>query len=165
MSQKELDAIADKVLAYDPTAKKGPLEVIAGAADSPLVIGEIEIHCYVLEDEMRVITQGGFLTAIGRSRTPRAGTGGVDNLPAFLTPKNLKPYISSDLVVSTTPIQFRGQGMAAAVGYKAEILPQVCEVYLKARDAGVLLPSQEHIAKRGGHNHQGIGDCRHHCPG
>ncbi len=148
MSQKELDAIADKVLAYDPTAKKRPLEVIAGAADTPLVIGDIEIPCFVLEDETRVLTQGGFLTAIGRSRTPRAGTGGVDNLPAFLTPKNLKPYISNDLVVSTTPIQFKGQNMTSAVGYKAEILPQVCEVYLKARDAGVLLPSQEHIAKR-----------------
>ena len=48
MSQKELDAITDKVLAYDPTAKKGPLEVIAGAADSPLVIGDVELPCYVL---------------------------------------------------------------------------------------------------------------------
>ena len=33
-------------------------------------------------------------------------------------------------------------------GYNAEILPLVCEVYLNARSAGKLLPSQEHIAER-----------------
>ena len=31
-----------------------PLEVIAGAPDRPLVIGDIEIPCYVVEDETRV---------------------------------------------------------------------------------------------------------------
>ncbi len=33
-------------------------------------------------------------------------------------------------------------------GYPVIVLPQVCEVYLKARDAGTLLPSQQHIAER-----------------
>jgi len=45
---------------------KRPLKVIAGTPDRPLVIGDIEIPCYVLEDETRVLSQGGFLTAIGR---------------------------------------------------------------------------------------------------
>ena len=34
------------------------------------------------------------------------------------------------------------------MGYNALLLPQVCEVYLRARDAGVLLASQQHIAER-----------------
>ena len=46
---------------------KGPLEVIAGAADKPLVIGDVEIQCYVLEDETRVLSQGGFLKGCGSS--------------------------------------------------------------------------------------------------
>jgi hypothetical protein len=33
-------------------------------------------------------------------------------------------------------------------GYKAELLPQVCNVYLAARDKGLLLPSQAHIAAK-----------------
>ena len=67
---------------------KNPLKVIAGAPDRPLVIGDIEIPCYVLEDETRVLSQGGFLQSIGRSRTPRAGTGGGgDNTPSFLAAK------------------------------------------------------------------------------
>ena len=44
-----------------------PLKVIAGAPDRPLVIGDIEIPCYVLEDKTRVLSQRGFLKAIGRS--------------------------------------------------------------------------------------------------
>lgn len=35
-----------------------------------------------------------------------------------------------------------------AFGYRAELLPQVCEVYLEARDAGALVPSQIHIARQ-----------------
>lgn len=39
-------------------------------------------------------------------------------------------------------------GGREAVGYRAILLPQVCEVYLKARDAGALSSSQMHIAER-----------------
>lgn len=128
-----------------------PLKVIAGTPDRPLVIGDIEIPCYVLEDETRVITQSGFLQAIGRSRTPKAGTGGmtvVDDLPFFLRATQLRPFISKELRVSTTPILFAIGPNRKVVGYRAELLPQVCNVYLEARDAGALLPSQQHIATR-----------------
>ena len=127
-----------------------PLKVIAGTPDRPLVIGDIEIPCYVLENEIRVLSQGGFLQAIGRSRTPPAGTGGgVDDLPAFLAASNLKPFLSQiQETASTTPIPFLAPSRGLTYGYPAILLPQVCEVYLKARDAGVLLPGQQHIAER-----------------
>ena len=44
------------------------LKVIAGTVDHPLIIGDIEIPCYVLEDETRVLSQGGFLVAIADTR-------------------------------------------------------------------------------------------------
>ena len=131
--------------------KVKPLKVIAGAPDRPLIIGDIEIPCYVLEDETRVLAQGGFLQAIGRSRTPKAGTGGlsnVDELPFFLRASQLKPFVSKELALSTKPIPFRLDTGQKAVGYDAKLLPQVCSVYLEARDAGVLLASQRHIAER-----------------
>ena len=129
--------------------KRRPLKIIAGAPDRPLVIGNIEIPCYVLEDETRVLSQGGFLQSIGRSRTPKAGTGGgVDNIPSFLAAKNLKHFIYNDLEMSTSPIPFQSKEGQKVFGYPATILPQVCEVYLKARETGVLLPSQRHIAQR-----------------
>ena len=127
-----------------------PLKVIAGAPDRPLIIGDIDIPCYVLEDETRVLSQGGFLQAIGRARTPvKARKNDVVKLPSILAAKNLKPFVNKDLVTSSTPILFQAPSRGpVAYGHRAELLPQVCEVYLKARDADALLPSQEHIAER-----------------
>ena len=129
------------------------LKAIAGAPDRPLVISGVEIPCYVLEDETRVLSQGGFLTAIGRAEKAKGGQGSklavkgeVDKLPPFLAAGNLKPFVSTDLEKSTTPIVFKAGQLS--YGYRAEILPLVCSVYLEARDAGKLLPSQEHIAER-----------------
>ena len=129
----------------------GPLKAIAGAQDRPLVIGDIEIPCYVLEDETRVLTQGAFLRALDRSRTPKAGTGSLakrDALPFFLSAGNLTGYVSDDLRDLMKPIVFRSELGQRAVGFKAESLPQVCDVYLRARSDGTLLPAQEHIAYR-----------------
>ena len=128
-----------------------PLRVIAGAPDRPLVIGDIEIPCYVLEDESRVLSQQGYLESIGRARKAKGGhgAGGVDNPTSFLAARNLAPFIPDDLRGSTTPIPFQPTTQGAlAYGYLATSLPQVCEVYLKARDAGALLSSQQHIAER-----------------
>ena len=129
---------------------KRPLKVIAGTPDRPLVIGEIELPCYVLEDETRVLSQRGFLGAIGRSeKMPARPPGGDDKLPVFLASDRLKPFISRELVATTAPVEFQPpDGGRSAYGYPATILPQVCEVYLRARDAGVLLASQRHIAER-----------------
>ena len=125
-----------------------PLKVIAGTQDDPLVIGDVEIECYVLEDETRVLSRGGFQAALGRHRTSRKHQpDDVVSLPAFLAASNLKPFISKDLVTASTPITFRAPSRGPiAHGYNAILLPQVCEVYLKAKDAGALVPSQEHIA-------------------
>ena len=129
-------------------SKKEPLKVIAGQPERPLIIGEIEIPCYVLEDETRVLTQTGFLEGLGRSGTPKSsGSEQFAKMPAFLRAVNLKPFIDNTLTKSPTPVRFRlPTGGKIALGYDAILLPQVCEVYLKARDAGALLASQAHIA-------------------
>ena len=127
-----------------------PLKVIAGAQDNPLVIGGVEIECYVLEDETRVLSRGGFQAALGRHRTSRKHQpDDVVNLPAFLAAANLKPFISEDLVTASIPVSFQAPSRGPiAYGFRAELLPQVCEVYLKARDEGKLLPAQTHIAEK-----------------
>lgn len=48
----------------------------------------------------------------------------------------------------SAPIKFCTPQNMMASGYRAEILPEVCEVFLKARDAGVLQKQQAHIAIR-----------------
>lgn len=138
----ELDAITDKVLAYNPDAptSNGPLKVIAGAPDRPLIIGDIEIPCFVLEDETRVLVQRGMATALGMSRPGGAQIG------RFVRSKSINPFVSNDLiVVLNNPIKFwtpNGIGH----GYPATILVELCRAVLASRDAKALRASQRHIA-------------------
>ena len=124
-------------------------------AEGTLIIGDLRIPCAVLDDDHenhRVLTQEGFLTAIGRAGKAKGGEGaGVDGKPAFLRAKNLEPFISNELLASTTSIEFtplRGPGyQGRAFGYRANLLPEVCWVYQDALIAGKLLPSQRHIGE------------------
>lgn len=101
-------------------------------------IGNATVSAAVLPNGKRLLTQATFLRAIGRSRSPKAGTGvlsTVDGLPFFLQADALKPFITEDLMMSTTPIFFKGGSGRKKVGYDAELLPMVAEVYLQLRDA------------------------------
>jgi hypothetical protein len=131
-----------------------PSDIPKAVAEGILVIGELRIPCAVLDDKdsTRVLTQEGFLTAIGRAGKAKGGEGAtVDGLPAFMRASNLKPFINNDLVASTTPVEFvplRGPGyQGRAFGYKASLLPGVCWVYQDAMVAQALLPSQLHIGQ------------------
>lgn len=143
-------ALAKQAKRNDP---KLPLAQF-GSVDRPLRILETEIPCYVLSDGTRVLTQEGFLSALGRARKAKGGTGAtrismeVDNLPAFLAASNLKPLISKELIESTRPVKFRLPTGGAGWGFRAESLPQVCNVYLKARDKKLLLPTQLRLAEK-----------------
>jgi hypothetical protein len=62
------------------------------------------IAAAVLPNHKRLLTQATFLRALGRSRSPKAGTGvltTVDGIPFFLQADVLKPFISEDLLAST----------------------------------------------------------------
>lgn len=113
-----------------------------------LTIGEAKIGCAVLEDGTRVLTQSDMMRALGRARQAkgRAFYRGDVNLPVFLTASNLKPFIPNELYVTSSQVEFRLPSGQRAFGYRAELLPQVCEVYLRARDAGALKRNQEHVA-------------------
>ncbi len=118
-----------------------------GSPDKPLRIGNLEIPCYVLDNEKRVITQGGVLTAF--SMSPGTATkGGGDRIANFVNTKSINPHASSVLrEMITNPIKFRAAG-SLAYGYEATILPEICDAILDARGAGSLNYQQEHIAKQ-----------------
>lgn len=128
--------------------------VICGSPDRPLRIADREIPCYVLEDGTRVLSQAGFLQALGRH--PKASTrreeeelqnGVVVAVPPLLQGQTIRPFISDEVLSKSHPVTFRLPNGVRASGYRAELLPEVCEVYLKARDEDALLRSQKHIAR------------------
>jgi hypothetical protein len=115
-----------------------------------LTIGDMEIPCAVLENGMRVLTQSGVMKALGRARQAKGRQyydADVD-LPAFLTAKNLKPFIPSTLSVTSSQLEFKLRSGQRAFGYSADLLPEVCGVFLDAKASGVLASTQEHIAER-----------------
>lgn len=134
----KLTAEERKQIARNAAEARWSSDLPRATHDGPLHIGDATLVAAVLPNGKRLIVQGTMLTAIGRSRTPKAGTGGsvnVDGLPFFLSAEVLKPFITDELRLSTTPIFFRLKGGQRAVGYDALLLPLVCKVYQDLRNA------------------------------
>ena len=112
-----------------------------------LRIGEAEIPCAVLSDGTRLLTQAGFLQALGRSSKPKGKSQQVtDGLPPFLATRSLKSLITEDIMASTVPVAFITPTGGKALGFNAELLPKVCDLFLEARSAGLLTTQQLPLA-------------------
>lgn len=111
-----------------------------------VTIGNKELSCAVLEDGTRILTNTAIFQAFDR---PRKGKPSEEyrlkNVPAFITANNLKPYIDQEFKNEYFAVQYERNGRII-VGYKAEILPSICNIYLSARDDDVLTESQKPLA-------------------
>ena len=121
-----------------------------GSTDKPLRIGTIEIPCYVLEDDRRVLVKTGLIKSLRMSEGGSGKTGlSNDRMIRFTESQSLKPYISEGLAeMIRNPIKFKLQRGGTAYGYDATILADICEAVLAARAAGALQPQQKHIAEQ-----------------
>jgi hypothetical protein len=119
-----------------------------GSEDHPLIVGDAQIPCYVLEDGRRVLQQTGLIGALKMSHGGSYSVGG-DRLAKFAAQGRLKPYVSNELIERTAnPIRFRTPSGSLAYGYEATVLADLCEAVLAARSSGVLQKQQEHIARQ-----------------
>lgn len=106
-----------------------------------LEISALKIPCYVLEDGTRVLSQRGFNEAFGLvhgGADPR-NTGG-QRMPRFIRLRALERFISNDLTVGLTrPIEFTPpHGGRSVTALPAVLLPEVCNVWLRAREEKAL---------------------------
>lgn len=124
--------------------------VLRASHQGKLTIAGFEIGCYVLDttDKERVLSRQGILKALGRNEKPTRVKEQVDNLPNFLRAANLKPFISNELIESTKPIHFVTQIGKKAIGFRPDILSDICYVFIDAHKAGALKSQQVHIAER-----------------
>jgi hypothetical protein len=120
-----------------------------------LRIGDMSLACAVLEDGTRVLSERAVLRSLGmyRSSWTLRAAGGDDagaRLPVFVGHKNLRPFIDNDLaLVLAAPLAYKNpQGGKFVRGLDAKLIPQVCEVWLRARDAKVLGKRQELVAAK-----------------
>lgn len=102
-----------------------------------LSIGDVEFECHVLSDGRRVLTQREVVRVISGGR--KSG-----NLGRYL---ERLPNADVDLVADRI-VQFKVPGLPqTASGYEAELLVEICEMYLEARDNGLLKGGQHRLAK------------------
>lgn len=109
-------------------------------------IGDKELSCAVLDDETRILTNSAIFAAFDR---PRKGKPSEEyrlkNVPAFITANNLKPYIDREFADDDFSVKYVRNGRELT-GYKADILPRICDIYLSARDDDVLTENQKQLA-------------------
>lgn len=131
-----------------------PPNVRKAIASGELKIGEFTIPCAVLEGGVRVISMRGMGKALGRGyggKDWRTSAEGAGQLPYFLVASSLKPHIISDVeLVEFEPILYVAGSKSGGIahGIPAALIPNICDVWLKAREAGALNKSQLPVAHR-----------------
>lgn len=93
-----------------------------------------------LDDGRRVVTSKALLEALGR---PWKGAYQRTGLPSFLDAKNLEPFITDDVRKYLKTVDYLGKRGQKITGYLAEIIPEVCRVYLRASEAGVIVNKRQ----------------------
>lgn len=144
---ERLPAETRSEIARRAAQKRWGTTVLQAKHAGDLKIGDLTLACAVIDDgtrAIRVISQSTMLTALGRSSRPKSGDAGT-----VLFADNLKPFVSEELAETLRkPIAYRTPSGARSVGFPAEILPQICQVYLEARrqDPSPLFYNQKRAA-------------------
>lgn len=121
---------------------------VSAITDGALILGKQEIRAAVLVDGRRVLAQQTVLQTLGRARSAKGRTGSeAGGPPPFLAAANLQEFITDELRELFEPIPYRPLTGGRAYGYRAEILPLVCDVYLAARKAGKTTKAQDPVAE------------------
>lgn len=121
--------------------------ILKATNEGVLKIGDKELPCAVLSDGTRVLTATAVFQAFDRPRKGRSSEGyRADQMPSFIDANNLQPFVNEHIKVWTELIPYQTLSGAKRSGYDARILRGLCEVYLEAKRAGVLLPTQERLA-------------------
>ena len=98
-----------------------------GSLDHPLIIGDIELPCYVLEDGTRVFSQRGLQSGLAMGVR-----GGALRMAKFADDIALSSSKHKDLVARfKSPISFLSP-TGRALGYEATILVDLCDAILEA---------------------------------
>jgi hypothetical protein len=120
-------------------------ELLKATHEGTLKLGDTELDVAVLENGQRIIAHNSVFKALDR---PSRGNARVIGIPAFMDAKNLQPFIDQDLQAVINKVDYEDKNGKKASGFDANILPLVADLYLKAREARVLLNTQQDTAQK-----------------
>jgi len=132
-----------------PSAKKIP----KATHEADLTIGGRVIPCAVLENGERVIADRTLATTLGIKGAgaywkKKKGEEKGALLPEYISAKYLQPYITEEIRAKVMDsITYKPKTGGLASGIRAAILPEICDIWLKAEEKGALSGSQLDVAK------------------
>ena len=122
------------------------VKILRATHEGVLEIGDASLEVAILEDGTRIITQAAVFKALDR---PSRGNARVIGIPVFMDAKNLQPFISAELRDVINRIEYINLSGKTQLGYNANILPLVSDLYLIARENGVIVnPNQLETAHK-----------------
>lgn len=154
MSSEERSTMAQKggTTRWEKVRKMKTLPAVILKGDD-LNLAGIKIPCAIIamdgaSEPMRVLTENGITNALLGSRSgaskrikKRSEEVGAP-LPLFLAPGQLNSFIDKELREGPLQVIEYVDGDRIMRGFNAEVLPVVCEIWLRAREAGALQKQQ-----------------------
>jgi len=118
-----------------------------------LSIGDMIFPCSVLSDGTRILTQSNFMESMGMyysgwiSKNKQLDQS--EDFPHFLSFKNIKPFVNKHLGdLQSIVVKFITENGNQAHGIKAEIIPNICEIWMDAKKNSQLGIRQSKIAEK-----------------
>ena len=135
--------------------EKSPLisdKILKATHQGELNINGLKISCAVLEDETRVVSEKSIATSLGATGSgsywkKRKEKGAVK--PRYLYANFLDPFISNELELNLSQsISYIAVNGSIATGLRAQVLPEICDVWVKAHQKGAVPESRESVAEK-----------------
>lgn len=120
---------------------RDPNRIPEADSDGVLRIGDVDLDVYVLKDRRRVINKKAMARAL------HLKSEGGNAFMRTMSRKGVRSAVSEKLLEKIeNPISFKGLKGDLADGYEAEVLIEVCDALIQARNDEALAPSQKFLA-------------------
>lgn len=141
LSKEERSLIATKAAQSRWAKVKDPSRIAEAVSDGVLQIGDVGLDVYVLNDRRRVIS----MRAMGRALGMKSEGGNI--FSRTMARKGVRSALSQKVIDAVeNPIYFKPLNGDLAYGCEAEILIEVCDALIEARNEGKLASSQRFLA-------------------
>lgn len=141
LTPEERKAIAQVAASARWAKPPPPTDLPKATHQGKMIVGEVELDCYVLADGRRLIHKRGMAKALNLK------SAGGNAFLRSMTRKGIGSELGQKLVeIIETPVIFKPLTMDSAHGYDAEVLVEVCKAIQRASDGDKLTASQDFLA-------------------
>jgi len=129
-------------------------EIIKATHQGEMIIGASVLPVAVLANRERVVSIRGMATALGVKGggsywKEKRTNPDKEMLPEFISAKNIEPYVQEKMAeIMNGTVPYISTNGFEAVGIRAEIIPKICDIWIKALSDGNLTEKQRKVAEQ-----------------